>query len=188
MTAPSELSFPTTIGEPSIFAIRVALDEHYNGEWLFGKIGYVIGGEFVGDYDLGTSLRDVLLQMTLILSDANRRKTIRFEGLSKETIFNDVWTTLFGDTNTGLEKIAQDECWVKHNITIPVDVFDNVKVFQFDEQFSSRIIWREMPETNDAAIREFRIPIGVTETVFKQLFEILNELLLKEEIKRGQIK
>jgi len=66
-----------------------------------------------------------------------------------------------------------------------VDVFDHVKIFQFDEHLASRIIWRDVAETNESTIREIRIPLGVTENVFKQLFDILNELLAKEESMRA---
>ena len=58
---------PAIIGDPNRFAIALDLDEDYGGEWLFGRIGYIIGGVNVGDYDLGTSLRDVVLQMTFII-------------------------------------------------------------------------------------------------------------------------
>lgn len=56
-------------GNYSEFAIEFELDESYGGEWLYGKYRYWIKGKPVGDYDLGTSLRDILFLMKTILSD-----------------------------------------------------------------------------------------------------------------------
>lgn len=174
-------TLPTTIGDADQFAVIVDLDEQFGAEWLFGKIGYAIGGTFVGDYELGTSLRDVLLQMHLILSDAGKRHTQRFVGLPKDELFTTLWNALYGDENPEVDDIANDECWAKHNITLPVDVFDNVRVFQFDEGSASRILWRSITQHCASAVYEVRIPTGFAETVFSQLSKLLTEITAWEE-------
>jgi hypothetical protein len=167
---------PTTIGDTRQFAVIVDLDEHIRGEWLFGKVGYVIGGTSVGDYGLGTSLRDVLLQMHLILSDAGKRHTERFVGLPKDKLFTTLWNALYGDDKSGFEEIANEECWAKHNITLPVDVFDHVRVLQFDEHSISRILWSRIADDKHSTINEIIVPTGCTERAFDQLFALLNQI------------
>src|SRR5215470_5140722 len=54
------------VGEPSRFAVEYDLNENYSGLWMFGRFCYWCGGERVGDYELGTSLRDVLFQLEQI--------------------------------------------------------------------------------------------------------------------------
>jgi hypothetical protein len=95
--------------------------------------------------------------MHLILSDAGKRTTTRLAGKEKGELFNIVWTTLYGEENTGMEEIAVDECWAKHNITLPVDVFDHVRVFQFDEDNESRILWCSTSGISDSVVHEVRV-------------------------------
>jgi Immunity protein 42 len=182
-------SLPATIGDPSLFAIRVDLDEHYNGEWLFGRIGYVIGNQAVGNYELGTSLRDVLHSMHWKIADANQRKTLRFQGQPKEKVFNDLSSALYGDPvelSADWDEIIVDECWAKHDITIRMDVLNYTTVYQVDEDTESRIIWIINKENRDSPINEIRVPLGYTENVFLQLFRLLNQLLEREEQKHRQ--
>jgi hypothetical protein len=185
MTPITRPKLPTTIGDINKFAVRIDLDDQFNREWLFGKIGYVIDRTDVGDYELGTSLRDVLLQMHWILSDARKRLTDRFVGKTKDELFDTVWNTLYGENETGVEEIANEECWAKHDITIPVDVFDRVHVFQFDEGATSRIIWRSTVGNEDIATSEIVIPVGYTEQVFAQLFDVLNQVFEWEKSMRS---
>lgn len=169
-------SLPTSVGHPDAFEIRFELDKNYCDEWLFGKICYQIGNFEVGDYSLGTSLRDVLLQMHLIVSDAGLRKTARFLGMEKEKLFSIVCDTLYGDEKTGMEDVANDECWAKHNIAIPVNVFDHVHVFQFDEEKISRILWKSLAELGKSTVNEVVLPLGTTEYAFQELQRQLEKL------------
>ena len=50
-------------GDKKKFGIQVELDFQYGGEWLYGKFCYWINNEMIGDFDMGSSLRDVLFQM-----------------------------------------------------------------------------------------------------------------------------
>jgi len=176
MSTASRPNLPVIIGNARLFAVKVDLDELFGDEWLFGKIGYVIAGNAVGDYELGTSLRDVLLQMHLILSDAGTRRNQRFFGMPKSDLFDIIWNTIYGDAETGMEQMAEDECWAKHNISLPVDVFDYVRILQFDEGAFSRIIWRTVGDDLSSVTHEARVPIGSTERVFIELSTLLTNL------------
>jgi len=182
----SRPNFPAIIGNPREFAVKVDLDDPLGGEWLFGKIGYVIGEHHLGEYDIGTSLRDVIGQMAWILFDAGNRSNSRFFGLPKEVLFDTIWETRYGDNDTGMEDVASDECWVKHSIEVPVDVFDQIQVLQFDEGEVSRIIWRASPYGKDMGTHEVRVPLGTTEAVFSQLSDLLEQLTEWEKSLRNR--
>jgi len=176
---------PATLGDPQEFAVVVDLDDAFHAEWLFGKVGYIIGGVSVGDYNLGTSLRDVLVQMQLIVSDSGVRHTHRLVGLPKNNLFSLVWTALYGEKDRELDQIAEHECWAKHNITLPIDVFDGVRVFQFDEGAVSRILWRFTTDNDDRAVHEVDVSLGCTEDVFSRLSNLLIEVSAWEESMRA---
>lgn len=170
------MRLPTTFGNPSQFAINLDLNECFCGEWLFGRIDYVVNSHHIGDYDLGTSLRDVHNQMHHIISDAGKRSNSRFVGMKTEELFDFVWQVLYGGESSGTDEIAIDECWAKHNITIPVDVFDGIRLFQFDEFNYTRLLWRSSENSGSTPTYEYRTPLGTTEQCFFELNHTLDEM------------
>jgi hypothetical protein len=54
------------VGEPFRFAVEYDLNVNYGGVWMFGRFCYWCGGRRVGDYEMSTSLRDVLFQLEQI--------------------------------------------------------------------------------------------------------------------------
>lgn len=104
-----------TIGTPGQFAIRVDLDDNLCGELLVGKIGCINWGRPVGDFALGTSLRDVTVRMRWIHSDAYKRHTNCFMGMGK-ALFVYFRVEFFGDHLTCLEEVALRQC--EQNITL----------------------------------------------------------------------
>lgn len=162
----SRPDLPGILGNPAKFAVRLELDEQFDGEWLFGRIAYQIDSHVVGSFEPGTSLRDVPLQMHWIVTDAGRRRTKRFAGKGKAELFRTIWNALYGAT-AEMEEISVEECWAKHNVTIPVDVFDHYLILQFDEEDESRVIWGHTQEmldqgVQDSQVYEARIPLGTT--------------------------
>jgi len=178
--------FSATIGDTCLFAVKVDLDEHFYGEWLYGRIAYFIGGKRVGDYSLSTSLRDIYLHMYRILWDAGKRHTLRFNGLPAKQLFEALWSMLYDTPTKELEEIATEEYWVKHRITLPADVFEGVHIFQFDEGEKSRIIWSSLTDSTDSSVNEIIVPTGTVESVYAQLSELLEELSIWEEATRNQ--
>jgi hypothetical protein len=173
--------FPSTIGNEHLFAVKVDLDEEYGDEWLFGRIAYVIGGKIVGDFHLSTSLRDVFLHMYRILWDAGKRSTSRFDNRPAAELFETVWSVLYGETTSEIEELAVEECWVKHRVTLPADVFAGVHVFQFDERAVSRVIWKNFAGVVESPLSEVVVPLGTIESVYSELNEILERLTKWEE-------
>lgn len=177
----SKPDFPITIGNVDQFSLKIDLDKNFGDEWLFGRVMYLIGGISVGDFELSTSLRDVYLHMYRILWDANNRSTERFHKLPAGELFETVWSAIYGNATAEQEELSMEECWVKHRITLPADVFKEVCIFQFDEEAKSRIIWRSFANPTDSSVHEVVVPTGTTESVYLQLNELLESLSLWEK-------
>ncbi|NIJ78908.1 Imm42 family immunity protein [Xanthomonas cannabis] len=118
-------------GEKNIFAVEMQLDNNSGGQWMLGKFCYWLKGERVGNFEDGTSLRDVYLQMTQIL----RIKDRKFSGpdLSFVEIHRAINESIFGE-----------ECVISNAADYlaapPVDVFDDFKVFVFSKNNDEYII------------------------------------------------
>ncbi|WP_075240193.1 Imm42 family immunity protein [Xanthomonas oryzae] len=110
------------IGERKIFAVEFELDDNSGGLWMFGKFCYWIGGEMVGDFDNGASLRDIYLQMGPILKIKNRN--INIFDFSPFEIHALIKSSVYGD-NCILDNALD------YVIAPPVDVFDEFKIFAF---------------------------------------------------------
>lgn len=127
-------------GDKPRFAIEYSLNQDYGGEWLFGRFCYWCGGDQVGDYDLGTSLRDVLFQLERIQCDAGRRANPRFTGSSPDQVFTLLNAGLFGRDTFNEAEVANEEQWARHLIVPAVDVFDEWKGFLVEEGSVARLI------------------------------------------------
>lgn len=78
------------IGNIYEFAIQYELDGNSGCQWMFGRICYWIDGKAVGDYFLGASLRDVLLQMRNIVGDEGRRSGSPLVELERVDAFHEI--------------------------------------------------------------------------------------------------
>ncbi len=134
-------------GDASSFAIEYDLDREFGGEWLFGKMCYWIGGSRIGNYDLGTSLRDVLFQIKYIGHCCGDRFG---EGLCKigpEEIFYLIDGALYGEGGEGssaLIKIPDD--LARYDVRVPVDVFDEWKIYLVDCEQGAMLMYKHEDE------------------------------------------
>ncbi|MBB4595383.1 immunity 42 family protein [Xanthomonas cannabis] len=118
-------------GDKNLFAVEMQLDNNSGGQWMLGKFCYWLNGERVGNFEDGTSLRDVYLQMAPILKTKNRN-------------FNDIdlnYTEIHRAIN---ESIFGEECVISNAADYlaapPVDVFDGFKIFVFSKEDDKYII------------------------------------------------
>ena len=74
-------------GERSRFAIEFDLDDEHHGAWMYGRFCYWCDGLRVGDYELSTSLRDVLFQLDEQAKYRQRRGNRRFSVMPAEAVF-----------------------------------------------------------------------------------------------------
>lgn len=90
-------------GERNPFAIHLELNSDPGGAWLFGRFCYWIGGKQVGDYEQGTSLRDVFLNLKWIVHDCGNRRGDRLCHWRPEELFElfDGWKLYLVECETG---------------------------------------------------------------------------------------
>ncbi|MCP4352055.1 MAG: hypothetical protein GY795_41860 [Desulfobacterales bacterium] len=167
------------LGNPSQFAVEFELDDSYGGEWLYGKFCYWVNGKCIGDYELGTSLRDILFMMTNVLRDKGNRSHHALFCLEKTELFRRLNEALFGYEISQYYETANDECWARFNITLPVDVFDNWKVFLIEGKETARIIYRN-PDTEDAVVHEEFIAPGEFDEIIEDAYKALDSYYCKE--------
>lgn len=168
-------------GNISQFAIEFELDEQYGGEWLYGKFCYWINNKRIGNYDLGTSLRDILFSMrTVLISKGNRSHQSLFQ-LEKVELFRRINDVLYGYERTKYDEIANEEGWMRFNITLPVDVFDNWKLFIVENSESARIIYRH-PDILNEIVYEAIINKGVFDEIIEDAYKKLNSIYSNEMI------
>ncbi|WP_158601934.1 immunity 42 family protein [Pararobbsia silviterrae] len=167
------------IGDKNRFAVTLKLDKNYGDIWLFGRICYWIGGDIVGDYNLGTSLRDVLIQSSYIRNDSGKRFCPSLANLEKDKIFSLTSNSLL-ENSTDISQYTQgDPLSACFDVRIPVDVFDSWKIFLVEDISEARMLYKHIDSPN---IREFKLTPNEFDNVFceayihlEKLYDIENE-------------
>jgi immunity protein 42 of polymorphic toxin system len=166
------------IGNRKSFAIAVDLDQDYGGAWLYGKLCYWIDGIQVGDYKLGTSLRDVLFQMKYIVSDCGNRAGGILCALPPREVFYRLDGELFGTNEGELDEQSQlPDTPARFDITIHVDVFDQWKAYLIECNDNATILFKN---TSDADTKVAQIAIGEFDSVIKEFYVYLKDLYSRE--------
>jgi len=153
-----------TIGDTTRFAARYELDTNSGGGWMFGRFCYWCGGQVIGDFELGTSLRDVLFQLEDITKGTFSRTNVRLSRMRPVDAFRLLDAALFGNVTLNNQKAAEQEEWAKHNIIPPVDIFDQWKAFAVDDEIVSRVLFAHDP-FND--VRALDLQLGEVDRVIK---------------------
>lgn len=160
-------------GDKSRFAIAIDLDREHGGAWLFGRICYWIGNAIVGRYDLGTSLRDVLFQITYILGDRGKRTCSALLHLEKEKLFSIILDALNEKNNNILQYTGQDFLPARFDVRIPVDVFDTWRVFLVEGDGAAKLLYRE---SEFSEVVETTLQFGEFDRVFERACIYLEHL------------
>ena len=158
-------------GNIKIFAIECQLNPDDGGEWLFGKLCYWIDGTRVGDYELGTSLRDVLFQMKYIVHYRGRRSGRGLCHLDRKECFDIIDSILYGDDNHIGSIDIPDEV-LKFNAKIPVDVFDDWKIFCIECEENLTILYKK---NNSKNIKERKLSPNEFDDPITSLYLYLNK-------------
>ena len=166
------------IGNRKSFAITVDLDQDYGGAWLFGKLCYWIDGIQVGDYQLGTSLRDVLFQMKYIVSDCGNRAGGILCTLPTGEAFYRLDEELFGSNEVEPDAQSQlPDTPARFDITIHVDVFDQWKAYLIECNDKAMILFKNI---SDPDVKLAHIATGSFDSVIKEVYDYLNDLYKRE--------
>lgn len=165
-------------GNRERFAIAVELDSNHGGAWLFGRICYWIGGEMVGDYSLGTSLRDVLIQSSYIRGDTGKRICLPLVKLDKGNLFSLISDALDEKNDEIFQYIENSIFPARFDIRIPVDVFDSWKIFLIEGDDKAKLIYKRVDSSRTA---EFVLSPGEFDSVFGKAYAYLEHLYDVEE-------
>ncbi len=161
-------------GNKNTFAVEYELDTNHGGEWLYGKICYWIDNHRVGDYELGTSLRDVLFQLKNIVYDSGNRNEVDLCQLSPDEIFYQLNELIYGDQDISFPVTI--DMPARFEIKIPVDVFDEWKVFLVDCKDFSFVLFKSI---DDAFLNFVRIQNNEFD---KTINDVFNDLESKYEL------
>ena len=164
-------------GEKSRFAVEFDLDDAPGGEWMFGRICYFCDRNQLGDYVLGTSLRDVLFQLERIHCDAGRRSNPRLFAMPTEPLFRLLDSSLFGDQARSGDDRADEEQWARHSILPEVDVFETWKAFLVEDEESARLI---VAQLHTDKIVELRLRHGEVDAVLGDVIRELKRIYARE--------
>ncbi|CAJ0691212.1 immunity 42 family protein [Ralstonia mannitolilytica] len=165
-------------GNKDRFAIEFELDANHGGAWLFGRFCYWIAGEQVGDYDAGTSLRDVLFQMKYIVGDAGKRSFPRLAELPAPEIFRMVSDALSERNSDISQYVSPDFSPAYLDVNIPMDIFGCWDIFLVDGLREARLIYRENGADD---IKFMALTIGEFDSVVEATQNELQKLLAQED-------
>lgn len=139
------------IGKKDTFAVEYELDTNSGGQWMYGKICYWLEGKMIGDYKLGTSLRDVLFQLKYLVHDSGKRNTENLCSRSPENIFYQLNESIYGENEDTCDDIPDSPA--RFDIKIPVDVFDQWKIFLIDCSSYSTILYKKIDDKDVHVVR-----------------------------------
>ena len=162
------------IGNPSNFAVEFELNENYEGVWLLGKFCYWVQDERIGEYDLGTSLRDVLFQIEGIVRFNNKRDGGRFIHSSAQEVYEMLNAALYGN---GDSQIAIEEQWARFDICPLMDIYNDWKIYLVEHSLQTRIIYQNIMQQK---VSEKILKPNEFENAIRKTYEAINEMYEKE--------
>ncbi|WP_342435567.1 immunity 42 family protein [Paenibacillus sp. FSL L8-0436] len=168
------------IGDSNKFAIQFDLNADYGGFWMFGKFCYWINGIRIGDYESGTSLRDVLFSLESLVKDNSNRSNEKLFNLDAKECFNRLNEALYGDSNQ-YDSISIEESWARFNVCPLLDIFNDWKIFLVEYKGSARFLIRNLnsvKKTDD--ILEYIVQVREFETELYKTYELLSEIYENE--------
>ncbi len=161
------------IGDPKRFAAIVELSSNSGGVWLYGKCCFRIVGVDLGDYELGASLRDVLMSLEVGARDWNRRQSCRFSEMSSREAFDELQSVLGKFVDESENQIAWEEEWVRFKFLPEDSVFDEWEAYVVENEGLERVIFSKRPflEVHEAILRA-----GECDEVLREMYEVLGKL------------
>jgi hypothetical protein len=168
-----------TIGDPSRFAVEYALNANHGGAWLFGQFCYWCGGDRVGDFELGTSLRDVLFELDEFAKGRGRRSNARFASMPANDVFRTLDGAMFGAplSTPDAADLAIEEQWGHHIVRPRVDVLDRWTVYLVEHDGRGRLLVSTAPYHD---IREVVLAAGEVDAVIDSVRLALDAMYNRE--------
>jgi len=151
-------------GDKLRFAAESDLASDPGGPWMFGRLRFWCGGLTVGDFDLGTSLRDALFQLETVERYCRRRQSVRFAGTAAVQVFHLLDAALYGKWDIDNHMLAEQEEWARFNVLPDLDVFEGWKVFLLETPTAGRLILSPAPYE---AVGEVAVAPGEVDSVLR---------------------
>jgi hypothetical protein len=161
-------------GDKARFAIEFELNEHPGGKWMFGRFCYWIGGEQIGDFDEGTSLRDVLFSMRYIIGDAGKRTAPSLALCDEKEIFRVIQESLNESSDDLTSLIPADLAPACFDVCPHVDIFNAWHIYLVDMQELSKIVYSA---DGGKSVQMVRLARGEFDTVASTAYGELDTLL-----------
>jgi hypothetical protein len=165
-------------GNRENFGIEVELDKDYGGAWLYGKFCYWINGIQVGDYELGTSLRDALIAMKWIVYDCGKRDGEILCNMPPQEIFIILDNALYAISEDEIDKSKLPDTPARFNVCINIDVFFGWKIFLIECSEMAKIIFKQ---NNNPEINLFSLPKDLFDSAIKSCYDYLDKLDEREK-------
>lgn len=160
-------------GDRTVIAAQLELDSDHGGSWLFGRFCYWINGTEIGNYNLGTSLRDVFFSMKWIVGDCGNRQANGLCDLRGEEAFSLLDGFLYGPEEiVSIASLPQTPA--RFDITPPVDIFEGYKIFLLECKECDLILYRRL--IRDASVQVFKTEHGVFDGVIKETYDYMEAL------------
>lgn len=162
------------VGDPEVFSVVCDLNEESGDRWMFGKFAYRIAGSIVGNYDDGTSLRDVMHLLVPVVKDCGNRRGNEFLSLAASEAFRRIFDAMYGEGLSPYDQCAIEETWARFVLTPNMDVFDGWLVTMFDGDRDSRLLWNRLgSEFSKQPVREVWVPTGLVDHAITEAYERL---------------
>jgi hypothetical protein len=161
-------------GDKARFAIEFELNEHSGGTWMFGRFCYWIGGEQVGDFEEGTSLRDVLFSMRYIIGDAGKRTASSLALCDEKTIFRVIQEFLNESGDDLIKLIPADIMPACFDVCPHVDIFNAWHIYLVDTQGLSKVVYSADGGNN---VKTVELAMGEFDTLASTAYRELDSLL-----------
>lgn len=164
-------------GDKARFAIEFELDDNHGGSWLFGRFCYWIGGEMVGDYCSGVSLRDVLFQMKYVVGDGGQRTCPKLAVLPPSKIVDLITMSLSELSNEISHFVDNEFLPAKLDVRIPVDIFNSWNIFLVDGDGDSLLMYSR-DEHSDVNV--VHLLHGEFDTIAVAAYDALDQIYLAQ--------
>jgi hypothetical protein len=161
------------IGNEKSFGVQYEYDHSPESpecdSWLYGKLAFLVGGERVGNYDVGTSIRDGVTALRGLLANRGNRSDPELFQLPAGDVIARILAALYVEKGQSDEQVAADWKYFSRFLGVPAgyDAFDGWDAVLLEDDRSGRYIWRQMSSPN-SLVREFRLARGELDNVIEQ--------------------
>lgn len=160
-------------GNKADFAVELELDDDRGGHLLYGKFSYWIAGNRMGDYELGTSLYFIFVELMWIVHDCGKRNGERLCAADPQEVFYALDHSLYC-SDLPESDIPVPEEPARFKILPSVEVFFEFKAFLIECGDEAHIIYMR---SGEAKVTVAKIGKGIFDKAISEAYAFLNVLV-----------